>query len=218
MQTVIGLRGSVGTDSPFQSMFAADPVQSINYVSSHDNLTLYDKIGLVRIQDFPVSFDYKKRIAGFANSIVFMSQGVAKFHSGAEFLRTKFGIDNSYNSPDSVNQIDWTLKEKHWSTFDYYRHVIFARKRFEGLRLGTADEIWNNVSVNYLDGGLFEVKVAPEGSRKELIVLLNSGFDRSYNLPSGSWTAAVEGGVSSRDRVVSGTITAAGTAVTLLYR
>ena len=113
VQTVInGLRGSVGTDSPFQSMFAADPVQSINYVSSHDNLTLYDKIeAWSEIQDFPVSFDYKKRIAEFANSIVFMSQGVAKFHSGAEFLRTKFGIDNSYNSPDSVNQIDWTLKE-----------------------------------------------------------------------------------------------------------
>ncbi|SMF28584.1 alpha-amylase family glycosyl hydrolase [Pseudobacteriovorax antillogorgiicola] len=215
-----GLRGSIGRSNYLASEFAIDPAQTINYVSSHDNLTLYDKISAWAVsQGRFISTGYKARISAFANSIVLMSQGVPFIHSGAELLRSKNGVANSYQAGDLINRIDWRRKAEHWPVFDMYRHVIHNRKRFEGLRLGTEDEINQAVRVYDRGYGLIEVSIRGDGtSRHELLILLNSGPDRDYILPPGLWTAAIEQGISTRDRPVQGVIKAAGTAVTLLYR
>lgn len=43
-------------------------------------------------------------------------------------MRDKKGIHNSYNSPDSINTIDWRNKTIHHDVFDYVRELIALRK------------------------------------------------------------------------------------------
>ncbi len=215
-----GLRGSLGNDDVYQSAFANDPVQTINYATSHDNLNLFDKINAwSSIQTFNVSPDYKKRIQAFVNSIVLVSQGIPFLHSGEEFARTKGGIPDSYQAGDAINRVHWDRKAEFRDLFDYYKQLVEARRRFAGLRLPSKDEIDQSLTVKPLGTGLFELKVSPNGKkRSELLVLLNSGSDREYFLPAGDWNIALEQGKATQERKVSGRVIAGGTAVTFFYR
>ncbi len=221
LTTVInGLRGSLGNGDVNQSAFSDDPGQSINYATSHDNLNLYDKINAwAAIQSSPVSLDYKKRIQVFTNAIVLLSQGIPFIHSGEEFLRVKGGLINTYKSPDSINQVDWTRKKEFKDVADAYAQLIQARRRFAGLRLPTQAAIENAVRIQALGNGLIEIKIAGDGrGREELLILLNSGLDRSYSLPVGDWNLVLGAGEVSAERKVSGAIRTLGTSATLLYR
>ncbi len=215
-----GLRGSIGNDDIFQSAFADDPVQTINYASSHDNLNLFDKINAwAGIQSFNVSPDYKKRIQAFINSIVLVSQGVPFIHYGEEFARTKGGIPDSYQAGDLVNRVHWEKKAEYRDLFEFHKQLINLRRRFAGLRLPTKLEIEQSVSVKALGNGLFELKVSPNGkNRSELLILLNSGPEREYFLPAGDWNLALEQGRPTLERKVSGRTAAGGTAITFFYR
>lgn len=110
------------------------PSQSINYVTAHDNLTLWDKLLVAS----PEATD-EQRVAmhQLGNAMVLMSQGVPFLHAGDETLRTKNGDHNSYKSSDAVNNMDWTLKEKYQGTFTYYQGLIALRKAHPQLRLET---------------------------------------------------------------------------------
>lgn len=205
-------------------MFAMDPEQSINYVSAHDNLTLWDKIlfwadnnGVSR------SDSYLRRIQMFANGIVLTSQGIPFLHAGVEMLRDKQGNHNSYESPDSVNQINWNWKINNADVLAYYQDVIALRKAHPGLRLNSWDEVNNNVtSIRPRDGVVINrINSGANGDDwSEIIVIYNSANNYTYSLPSGSWKVAMEKSDpnAGNGRSVSGSIVAEGTAVTVLYR
>jgi pullulanase len=95
--------------------WAAEPYQAITYVSCHDDNTLFDRL---RISNAAASEADLIKMDKLANAVVLTSQGVSFLHSGAELLRTKKGIANSYNSPDSINQIEWSRKTKYKAVFD----------------------------------------------------------------------------------------------------
>ena len=82
------------------------PLQSINYVECHDNMTYYDKLLL--------SCGYEKErfkdFQDFANHVIAIAQGIPFYHAGQEFYRSKKGVENSYNSPDEINKIHWNIK------------------------------------------------------------------------------------------------------------
>lgn len=90
--------------SPHQFKY---PSQSINYVECHDNLTFYDKMLLHIGHPMP---EFKTH-QDLANHLVVISQGVPFFHAGQEFYRTKKCVENSYDSPDIINQIEWNIHE-----------------------------------------------------------------------------------------------------------
>src|SRR3954469_21682952 len=73
------------------------------------------------------------------------SQGVPFMHGGEEFARTKGGNSNSYESPDSVNEVDWTLKKQHFDLFSYVRDAIALRKAHPMFRLRTRSEVQGRV-------------------------------------------------------------------------
>lgn len=103
------------------------PNQSINYVECHDNLTYYDKMLLSydnEDQKFKVYQD-------FANHLIAISQGVPFYHAGQEFYRTKKGIENSYRSPDSINQIEWNI---HGENIQKLRKLLKLRKKYSLYR------------------------------------------------------------------------------------
>ena len=106
----------------------------INYMSAHDNHTLWDKLCLSNPND---SEEMRSRMNKLGAAIVMISRGTPFWQAGEEMQRTKSGDANSYKSGDTINNIDWSvLKEgkREYQTMLYYRGLIEMRKRFNIFR------------------------------------------------------------------------------------
>ncbi|MBN1226770.1 MAG: type I pullulanase, partial [Deltaproteobacteria bacterium] len=134
-----GLEGSIED-------FTQDPGETINYVTCHDNLVLRDKLEI----SSPLNEDALKRMVKLSGLLVLVAQGIPFLHSGMEMYRTKQQCNNSYNQPDSLNQIDWQWKKDYMDIFDYLKGVIALRKKHPAFRLSSADEIRHRVKANFL--------------------------------------------------------------------
>lgn len=215
--------GTGNLNDTWDPMFAADPEQSINYVSAHDNYNLRDKI-LVWADTSGNSNNngYLRRIQQFANGIVLTSQGIPFIYGGDEFMRTKQRDKNSYKSSDAINQFDWSLKGTNSDVFNYYKDVIAMRKAHPGFRMNTWDEVNSNVTTTRPASGVVINTINGAGngdSWSKIIVIMNSANNYSYSLPSGNWNVAMEKSTPvTTPRTVSGSVVAEGTAVTVLYQ
>lgn len=92
--------------------YASSPIETINYVSAHDNETLFDVVSLKTPMDITVA--ERCRINHLATSIIALSQGIPFFHSGDEILRSKSLDRDSYNSGDWFNRLDFTYNSNNW--------------------------------------------------------------------------------------------------------
>jgi len=118
--------------------WAAEPDQCINYVSCHDNYTLWDKL---KMSVSHATDEQLRKMVKLAGALILTSQGVPFLHAGIEFCRTKNGDGNSYKSSDLVNQLDWNRKEQYSDVFHYFRKLIQLRKNHPAFRIITADGI-----------------------------------------------------------------------------
>jgi pullulanase len=118
--------------------WTSDPHQALNYVSAHDDLTLWDK--LIRSAGNE-SAATRERMHRMALGLVAVSQGGMFLHGGSEMLRTKNMVENSYNAGDEINAIDWTRKQTHRDTVEYVRGLIALRRAHPVFRLGTAEQV-----------------------------------------------------------------------------
>ncbi len=125
-----------------KAAYAKSPGSIINYADCHDNHTLWDKLCISA-----ASATNEERISmhKLALSIVLTSQGIPLLHAGTEFLRSKNGVENSYNSPDSINAIDWSLKTKNIEVFSYVQLLIKIRKAHPAFTMRTAAQIKDNL-------------------------------------------------------------------------
>lgn len=177
--------------------WAAEPSQTISYVSCHDNHTLFDKL---TISNPEASEAELIKMHKLAETIVLTSQGVSFVHAGMEMLRTKDGVENSYNSPDSINQVDWTRKEKYEDVFNYYKGLIALRKNHPAFRMTSTEQIQEHLEFLDYDGENFlgyQIKENANGdSWSDILVLLNgSNLNKTISLPEGSWTVVLDGQV-----------------------
>jgi pullulanase-type alpha-1,6-glucosidase len=92
--------------------YTADPQENINYVSAHDNETIWDAVQLKAAEDITVA--ERARMNNLALSFVALGQGVPFFHAGDDILRSKSMDRDSYNSGDWFNSVDWTLANNGW--------------------------------------------------------------------------------------------------------
>ena len=133
--------------------WAKNPVDIVNYISCHDNLTLWDKIS-VSCPD--ATEEEKLSMNRLGAGMIFTSQGIPFFLSGEEFARTKpiEGTDkvaeNSYNLPFYTNVMRYDRLEKYTDLYEYYKGIIAFRKAHAGLRLATAEEVCK--AVHFIDG------------------------------------------------------------------
>lgn len=92
--------------------YALHPAETINYVSAHDNETLFDVVSMKTPME--ISVDERCRLNHLASSVIALSQGIPFFHSGDEMLRSKSLDRDSYNSGDWFNRLDFTYNSNNW--------------------------------------------------------------------------------------------------------
>jgi len=132
-----GIIGSIKYNEELYG-FSLEPGETVNYVSSHDNLTLFDKIKKSNPQATEEEIERMNRLA---LAIILTSQGISFIQGGTEFLRTKGGNHNSYNAGDKINNIEWKRKESYYNTFRYIKNLITLRKNQRVMTLNRAEDI-----------------------------------------------------------------------------
>ncbi len=172
--------------------FANQPSQCINYASCHDNHTLYDKLK----NSTPDSEETLGKMHRLANAIILTSQAVPFLHSGSELMRTKNGVENSYRSPEKINQVDWSTKQKHLDHFNYYKQLIALRKTHPAFRMPTTEMIQKH--LEFVDGTplkvvAFQLKDHANGDTwKNILVIYNANQEPTkVQLPAGQWKKEV---------------------------
>lgn len=153
------------------------PAQIINYVSAHDNFTLWDKLVLSIKGGYGVNNEYRQdaepvtdttvytqkyadileanKLAAF---IYFTCQGHIFFQAGEEFGRTKFGDGNSYRSDPELNMLRWKQTLEFADLLEYYEGLISLRKKLPGLYDKSASavtrvsqkKVWKEGVVSYV--------------------------------------------------------------------
>ena len=172
-----------------QHHWATQPTQLISYVSCHDDMCLVDRL---RASIPGITEDELIRLDLLAQTAVFTSQGVPFMLSGEEMLRTKLGVHNSYNSPDSINHLDWGNLERYPQVMAYYSKLIALRKHHPAFHLGDADLVRRH--LEFLPGGdclvAFRLKNHAGGDRwGDIVVALNANKQpRTITVPDGRWT------------------------------
>jgi pullulanase len=92
--------------------YTSDPQEVINYISAHDNQTLFDNNQFK--MPTTASLAERVRVNNLGVAIVGLSQGIPFFHAGDDILRSKSLDRDSYNSGDWFNKIDWTYQSNNW--------------------------------------------------------------------------------------------------------
>ena len=157
----------------------------INYMSCHDNNTLWDKLLLSNESD---SEETRLKMNRLGISIIMLGKGTPFFLAGEEMLRTKEGDSNSYASSDEVNNIAWDALvpgSPELEMRDFYAKLIAFRK--ENAFLTQAD-----VRSNVIIANAIEVLWSVDGETVALAVI-NPGQGRiNYNFPAGEWDALLK--------------------------
>ena len=179
--------------------WALEPTQMISYVSCHDDMCLVDRlkasIPSLRSSNGQLSNSQMEeliRLDLLAQTAVFTSQGVPFMLSGEELLRNKKGVHNSFESPDSINHLDWSHKTKYPQVFEYYKNLIALRKNHPAFRLGSADLVRKH--LEFLDNpeGTVAYRLKNYAGRddwRDIIVIFNANRETvEVEIPKGNYT------------------------------
>lgn len=165
-----GLKGT--TDGG--SFTIPDPDKTVNYVTCHDNYTLIDRIYAAGMNKSPQLKLIAAKMAMLANSVVFTSNGTTFMLAGDEFLRTKGGDDNSYESSYKVNELDYSLKIANLTMFENYKKLIALKTTCGGLHLSAGEINGNYVAESLNNGAVIQITFKdPKTSRTYKIIHAN---------------------------------------------
>jgi len=180
-----------------KAAYVNNPTQIINYVSCHDDMCLVDK--LKQSKPANATDDELVRFNKLAQTVVFTSQGVPFIYAGEELYRNKKGIHNTYQSPDSINQIDWNFKSSHKDIFNYYQGLIALRKGHAAFRIPTQELVQQHLKfldmmtpnvvaytlTDHVNGEVWkDILVIYNGNRKSVTV----------QIPEGEWNVVCHDG------------------------
>lgn len=180
--------------------YALEPTQMIAYVSCHDDMCLVDRLrasvpGLKNNEKELIKLDL------LAQTAVFTSQGIPFMLSGEELLRDKKGVHNSFESPDSINRLDWNGRIKHPEVFNYYKNLIALRKHHEGFRLGSAELVRRHLEFLPVDGDclvayrLKDLRLVGDKWNNIIVILNGNNVKKTVNVPRSTYTIVGDGTV-----------------------
>lgn len=187
--------------------WAKEPGQSINYVSCHDNYTLWDKLSVSCPE---ASEEKKKAMNRLCAAIVFTSQGVPFIQAGEEFLRSKplpekkGFAENSYNMPDAVNSIKWDNIHEYPDMIAYYKGLMALRKAHPVFRIQSEAEMTQNLcflsdTPENVVAYLLKGKGADDTPENILVIFNGNDEEILYNLPEGKWKILVDDKTAGAD-------------------
>jgi len=178
--------------------WAAEPTQTVNYTSAHDNLTLWDKLMLSN-QEKNREDLVKMNLLSVA--IILTCQGIPFFQAGEEFLRSKplnkeetVFDENSYRSPDSVNSLKWDMRTNNEEVFNYYKGMISFRKANRAFRMTSAAEIREKLRFLGWSGPNVVTYIIKYSEQGEICVIYNANsYAKHIGIPEGEWRVYVKG-------------------------
>lgn len=184
-----------------QAPWAGEPTQMISYVSCHDDMCLVDRL---RASIPGIKDDELARLDKLAQTAVFTSQGIPFIYAGEEVMRDKKGVHNSFQSPDSINAIDWSRKALHADVFAYYKGLIQLRKNHPAFRLGSAELVRRHLEFLPVEGKnlvAWRLKEHAGGDRwEDIVVVLNSRREPArVAVPQGVYTVVCRDGIINED-------------------
>ena len=175
--------------------WATEPTQMMSYVSCHDDMCLVDRLNS-SIPD--ISDDELIRLDLLAQTAVFTSQGVPFMLSGEELLRNKKGVHNSFESPDSINQLDWTRLARYPQVFKYYQDLIALRHHHPAFRLGDAHLVRKHLEFLDAPKGVVAFRLKDYAGRddwRNIVVILNANREQvAVSLPKATYTIVCQNG------------------------
>ena len=175
--------------------WALEPMQMIAYVSCHDDMCLVDRL---KASIPGITQEELIRLDLLAQTAVFTSQGVPFMLSGEELLRDKKGVHNSYNSPDSVNHLDWDHLKQYPQVFEYYKNLIRLRKVYPHFRLGSAELVRKNLQFLDAPKGVvaFRIETTRDCFVERIYVVLNfTRQEQCIDIPDSKYFVLAKDGV-----------------------
>jgi pullulanase len=180
---LFGIKGGVGSGTAW----TVTDAMVVNYMSAHDNNTLWDKL-LLSNPDNTVEERLAMNRLGAA--LLAISKGTVFFQAGEELLRTKDGDENSYKSSDAINNIDWSVLKEGSDEYEmmlYYKELIRIRKEYKIFTtLNSA------VTATKLDGGKAAITLDNHKGGKALVISNPTAEEMTYTL-SGTWYLLLNG-------------------------
>ncbi len=160
---IFGINGGKGLSQGW----TVEDAMVINYMSAHDNNTLWDKLAL---SNPDATEEQRVRMNRLGAAILMISKGTPFWQAGEEMLRTKGGDENSYKSSDEVNNINWealTPGTPEHDTYLYYRGLIDMRKTYPIFSDVTAA-----ITTETLSSGVLVVRY-DDGKGGQALALIN---------------------------------------------
>ena len=166
----------------------------INYMSAHDNHTLWDKLAITNPDS---TIEERMAMNRLGTAILMISQGTPFMQAGEEMLRTKDGEHNSYNSCDGINNINWdalTPNSDEYAMMQYYKGLLKMRKTYGIFTSGT------DVTVTFTDlehGATVAEFVSSDGEKAIVVInptsdLITAELDGEYKLVANGTLAGSE--------------------------
>jgi pullulanase len=114
--------------------FAKWPAQTVNYTESHDDRAWLDMITENPNYDgfMPTANDLRR--THLMAALLFMSVGIPMISAGQDFLRSKHGVNNTYQRGD-LNALDYRRLYRYLGTHAYFADWIAFRKSDTGRLL-----------------------------------------------------------------------------------
>lgn len=190
--------GLLGKSGRNETNGASKPGLMLSYVECHDNFTLFDKLAISYLGKKEFSGDLFNAIKadGLAEvkkqntlsaAYIFLSQGTPFINGGQEFLRTKQGDHNSYESDDTINAIDLNFKTEYSDVYNTYKGLIAFRKAnsdaFGGNTSATAETVKTGVT-KYTTGDY----LVYFNATKTAETITTDGYTKVVDLTSGTPT------------------------------
>ncbi len=147
-QVIIGYTNTNTKEVVERLLKASDyvtPMQSVNYISCHDDYTLFDQLH----HDFEEKNVINKM--KLAYTFIILGQGFTFMHAGCEGARTKYGIKNSFNSSMEINLLRYDELYHHHELIEFVKELIRIKNTYSKYFYATHHDIEKNITITVKD-------------------------------------------------------------------